>query len=251
MARLLVEHGADVNQLPPTGIYGSALIAACFKFDPSPAIVEFLIENGAEVNAIPKVGRWGSALAAAVRTDILNTSRILEIDMLIKYGADVNLPLPTGLYGSALISAASTDFASCRYLVEKGADVHLHIPHGCYGSPLIAAMQSHSMKLVRFLLDRGVEVDQIPDGEEVVFGTALIAGAYWGFASGVQILLDAGAQVNLRTEVGRFGSALAAARADLTDEGGVFEHTPWYEEEERDEWKPEVEELLLKYGATE
>ncbi|RSL67895.1 hypothetical protein CEP53_002815 [Fusarium sp. AF-6] len=250
MGRLLVKYGADTNQLPPAGIYGSALIAACHSFDASPAMIEFLIENGAEVNAIPKAGRYGSALASVIRNEFLRVERHSRIDLLIEHGADINLVLPTGLYGSALISAASTDFAVFMHLIEKGA-VHLYTPHGCYGSLLIAAMQSHSTKLVEFLLDQGVEVDQIPDGEDAVFGTALIAGAYWGFTSGVQMLLDAGAQANLRTEVGRFGNTLAAARADLTDEGGVFNDTPWYDDEDRDEWKSEVEELLLKYGATE
>ncbi|RTE84523.1 hypothetical protein BHE90_000872 [Fusarium euwallaceae] len=251
MGRLLVKYGADANQLPPAGIYGSALIAACHSFDASPAMIEFLIENGAEVNAIPKAGRYGSALASVIRNEFLRVERHSRIDFLIEHGADINLVLPTGLYGSALISAASTDFAVFMHLIEKGADIHLYTPHGCYGSLLIAAMQSHSTKLVEFLLDQGVEVDQIPDGEDVVFGTALIAGAYWGFTSGVQMLLDAGAQVNLRTEVGNFGNTLVAARADLTDEGGVFKDTPWYDDEDRDEWKSEVEELLLKYGATE
>ncbi|RSL97509.1 hypothetical protein CEP52_010834 [Fusarium oligoseptatum] len=251
MAQFLVKHGADANQLPPVGVYGSALIAACHSFDAPPAMIEFLIENGAEVNAIPKAGRYGSALASIIRNDFLRVERNSRIDLLIKYGADVNLVLPTGLYGSALISAASSDFAVFMYLIEKGADLHLDTQHGCYGSLLIAAMQSHSTKLVEFLLDQGVEVDQIPDGEDVVFGTALIAGAYWGFTSGVQMLLDAGAQVNLRTEVGKFGNTLVAARADLTDEEGFFKDTPWYDDEDRDEWKSEVEELLLKYGATE
>ncbi|RMJ04916.1 hypothetical protein CDV36_014413 [Fusarium kuroshium] len=251
MGRLLVKYGADANQFPPAGIYGSALIAACHSFNASPAMIEFLIENGAEVNATPKAGLYGSALASVIRNEFLRIERDSRIDLLIEHGTDVNLVLPTGLYGSALISAASTDFAVFMYLIEKGADIHLYTPHGCYGSLLIAAMQSHSTKLVEFLLDQGVEVDQIPDGEDVVFGTALIAGAYWGFTSGVQMLLDAGAQVNLRTEVGKFGNTLVAARADLTDEEGFFKDTPWYDDEDRDEWKSEVEELLLKYGATE
>ncbi|KAJ4327744.1 hypothetical protein N0V84_001853 [Fusarium piperis] len=246
---LLVEHGADVNHLPTIGRFGSALIAASDNLRTSQSILKFLIKKGAEVNAIPKTGGFGSALAAAVRYGTLYTpSCVLRMNFLIKNGADVNLLLPTGPYGSALISAATFHIDVCRGLVEKGADVHLRVPHGLHRSPLIAAMRSGSGDVVRFFLDKGVEVDHIPDGEGVFFGTALIAGAYWRFTEGVQMLLEAGAQVNLRTEVGRFGTALAAARTDLIYEEEIFARHLWRYHEEH---KLEVEELLLKHGATE
>lgn len=236
------------------GDYGSALIAAAFVSTMN--MVKRLVEHGAEVDAIPKTGKFGSALAAAAAAipppwGTVGDKRP-KTEVLIEAGADVNLLLPTGLYGSALIAAATQDIATCRHLVEGGADVHLCVPHGCYGSPLIAAMQSRSDEVVRFFLDQGVEVDHIPDGEGVVFGTALIAGAYWGFKEGVQMLLEAGAQVNLRTEVGRFRTALVAAKADLTDEGEFFEQPPWwFQDKELGAPKPDVEELLLTHGVTE
>ncbi|KAM6520141.1 hypothetical protein FALCPG4_013692 [Fusarium falciforme] len=258
---LLVEHGADVNYLPPVSSFGSALIAASSSYTvESLQLLQFLVEEGAEVNSIPKSGQFGSALAAVAQSGRLEEDRISGIDFLIENGANVNLSLPTGQYGSALIAAACCRYASatmCRHLLEKGADVHLCVPHGCYGSPLVAAMRSGSKEVVKLLLDEGVEVDQMPDGEAVVFGTALIAGAYWGFASGAQMLLEAGAEVNLRSEVGRFRTALEAVRADLTNEGGVFT-VPLREwrrgesnKEARDRMKLQVEELLIKHGATE
>ncbi|UPK94871.1 hypothetical protein LCI18_005806 [Fusarium solani-melongenae] len=261
IAHLLVEHGADVNYLPPFGSFGSALIAASNSFTwDGLMLIGFLIEEGAEVNSIPKSGKFGSALAAVAQSSFSGEARILVIDFLIRNGANVNLLLPTGEYGSALIAAVCFRGASAvvyRHLLEKGADVHLRVPHGFYGSPLIAAMGSGSIEVVKFLLDEGVEVDQMPDGENVVFGTALIAAAYWGFASGVQMLLEAGAQVNLRSKVGRFRTALEAVRADLTNEGGVFGNPPWQrrwnpqkDKETRDRMKPHVEELLIKHGAT-
>ncbi|WAO93291.1 Hypothetical protein NCS54_01083300 [Fusarium falciforme] len=263
IAHLLVEHGADVNYLPPVSDYGSALIAASSNYMvESLRSLQFLVEEGAEVSSIPKSGQFGSALAAVAQSGRPEEDRISGIDFLIENGANVNLFLPTGQYGSALIAAACSIDASattCRHLLEKGADVHLRVPHGCYGSPLIAAMRSGSKEVVKFLLDEGVEVDQMPDGKAVVFGTALIAGAYWGFASGVQMLLEAGAQVNLRSEVGRFKTALEAVRADLTNEGGVFEDLLWEwrwkpgetKKEARNRTKLQVEELLIKHGATE
>ncbi|KAI8715924.1 hypothetical protein NCS52_01101400 [Fusarium sp. LHS14.1] len=266
IARLLVEHGADVNYLPPVCDYGSALIAASFRNeDDKLQLLQFLIEGGAKVDSIPKSGRFGSALAAAAQSGLGDEELITEINFLIANGANVNLLLSTGEYGSALIAAAGLMGASaataCRHLLQRGADVHLHVPYGCYGSPLIAAMRSRSKELIKFLLEEGVKVDQTPDGDKVVFGTALIAGAYWGFTSGVQMLLEAGAQVNLRSEVGRFRSALEAVRADLTNEGGVFKNPLWFWErrwardegieDARDRMKLEVEELLIKHGATE
>ncbi|KAI8661998.1 NACHT domain-containing protein [Fusarium keratoplasticum] len=247
IAQLLVKHGADVDYLPSTGTYGSALIASCV-----PGLgdaIDILLENKAEVNAIAKVGDFGSALIAAACN--IRDGNLYLINLLIEKGADVDALVPTGAYGSALVAAATTDVIACRCLVEKGADVRLRVPYGFYGSPLIAAMCSRSDDIVRLLLDKEVEVDQIPDGEKVDFGTALMAGAYWGFLSGVEMLLEAGAQVNLRTKVGRFSTALAAARADLTDEGGVFGEDTWYRDEEREKLRLAVEKLLLNHGATE
>ncbi|EEU42897.1 uncharacterized protein NECHADRAFT_84227 [Fusarium vanettenii 77-13-4] len=263
IAKLLVKHGADVKYLPPVCSYGSALIAASSIFQSNETLLlQFLIEKGAEVDSIAKSGHFGSALAAAAHSDRPVEQCISVMDLLIENGANVNLAISTGIYGSALRAAVSSrrpSAAVCRYLLKKGADVHLHVPHGCYGSPLIAAMQSGSEEVVKSLLEEGVEVDQIPDGEKVVFGTALIAGAYWGFARGVQMLLEAGALVNLQSKVGRFRTALEAVRADLTNEGGVFKDPLWKWrralgegiEEARDRMKLQVEELLITHGATE
>ncbi|KAL2680425.1 hypothetical protein Neosp_008026 [[Neocosmospora] mangrovei] len=259
MAQLLIKHGADVNYLPPFCDYGSAVIAAsCAEVDSKFRLLRFLIEEGAEVGSVPKSGAFGSALAAAINSGFEAEQLISAIDLLIENGANVNLLLPTGEYGSALIAAARYGTVElCSYLLDKGADVHLRVPHGWYRSPLIAAMLSESDEFVEFLLEEGVEVDQMPDGDKAVFGTALIAGAYWGFASGVRMLLKAGAQVNLRSEVGRFRTALEAVRADLTNEGGVFEYPPWRMvsgvdfDQSRERMKGPIEELLIKHGAVE
>ncbi|KAM0424460.1 hypothetical protein ACHAPT_010384 [Fusarium lateritium] len=249
MAGLLVDHGADINRLSLIGNYGSALAAAASTFDGN-EMVEFLIEKGAEANAILQGGRFGSALAAAVRAKPNSRQDLHVVDFLIEKGANVNAVLPAGAYGSALVSAASSNVLACKRLVEKGADVHLHVQHGFYGSPLIAAMTSWSDEAVRFLLDEGAEVDQIPNGEDAVFGTALMAGAYWGFATGIKMLLEAGARVNLQTEAGRFGTALIAARTDLSHEEGVFSCHPLNQRRQK-RGKIKVEEMLLKHGATE
>lgn len=50
------------------------------------------------------------------------------------------------------------------------------------------------------------------------YGSGLAAAAYWGRKQCVEILTKAGAEVSRELQNGRFGTALQASRADVTEE---------------------------------
>jgi len=120
-ARLLIQHGADVNAQPtadePGFIFGgarSALMWAAFRGDIN--IAKLLIDAGAEINA---PGGLGAALAQAAWVDRAAVARVL-----IKHGADVNQAGPADGY-TALHWAASTedrDPTFVKLLLDHNAD---------------------------------------------------------------------------------------------------------------------------------
>ncbi|KAJ7863215.1 ankyrin repeat-containing domain protein [Mycena leptocephala] len=176
--------------------------------------VQHLLANRADVNFL---GPLGSPLMVALLCGHLEIGCLL-----LKSGADVNLE--GGRYGSALTVASYVGkLETVRFLLDRGADVNLKGGNmavhwqpppvvaswrpGEYGSALAAAAASYSGKLetVRLLLDRGADVN-LKGGK---YGSALAAVSYWGHLEIVRLLLDRGADVNLKG--GEYGSALAAA----------------------------------------
>lgn len=83
--KLLVEHGADINEGPGYQYGRTALQAAVSSDDSDMEVVEFLLRRGADVNAKPAVCGGITALqGGAIRGDI----KIVRL--LLERGADVN-----------------------------------------------------------------------------------------------------------------------------------------------------------------
>lgn len=160
------------------------------SLDGHQAIVRLALQEGANVNA--KNGTHGNALHAAV---LARNDEIVEL--LIEYGANVNLK--GGKYGSALQAAAG---ASCmdsvvNLLIQKGADVNIH--GGECGTALIAAAAIQNVSTMRLLLEAGADINRaakIKGGEEIV--TPLSIAISKINQNAVSVLLDAGANVNIR-----------------------------------------------------
>jgi ankyrin repeat protein len=113
--KMLLEHGADVNQRG--GKYGTPLQAACCGFRDaayrhSELIIQMLLERKADVNATG--GKYGSALQAAA------WHNHAWVEVLLKHGADPGAV--GGKYGSPLKAALEKkSYRAERALRQAGA----------------------------------------------------------------------------------------------------------------------------------
>ncbi|KAE8440485.1 hypothetical protein EG329_007429 [Mollisiaceae sp. DMI_Dod_QoI] len=217
--KYLIEQGADVNLLLPTGDYGSALAAAAWtgKIE----TVKYLVKQGADVNLLLKTGDYGSALAAATRG-----AKTEIVKYLIEQGADVNLLLRTGSFGSALAVAAWLGKNEIvKYLIEQGADVNLLLQTGGYGSALAVAAWWGETETVKYLIEQGADVNLLL--QTGGYGSALVAAAWRGKTETVKYLIEQGADVNLLLPTGAGSNGVEilidlGAKVDLRSENGSY-----------------------------
>ncbi|KAF3929376.1 Ankyrin-2 [Dactylella cylindrospora] len=147
--------------------------------------VKVLLEEfSADANA--KGEEFGNALTAAAYDGTIEI-----VKMLLEHGADINSP-----DGWALQSAASQGhFEVVEYLLEKGADVN-----GCAdtekfspGTALQAAVEAGQEKIVALLLEHKAD----PDVGAGPLTCPIIAACRYGEAASLDLLLDAGAKVQV------------------------------------------------------
>ena len=149
MARLLIEHGADVN-LRERGC-GSPLHAAAERSGPN-AMAKLLLDNGADVNA--KDLEYATPLiVAAARGDVH------MVGLLLGRGAHVNaivssMSLRQDYYPTALITAvAGQHSVIVRTLLEAGADPN---------ASLEFAARRQNKEIVMQLLKKGARLGHDP-----------------------------------------------------------------------------------------
>ncbi|KAK5177844.1 hypothetical protein LTR44_009609 [Exophiala sp. CCFEE 6388] len=163
---------------------------------------------------------WGTALASAAAE-----GHQVVVQALLDYGADPDLP-SAGRYRSALIAAACGGHrTTVEILLAAGASIDMSpITHGFaldnYGNALVGAVvegrtPEGSQSVVQLLLDEGADANiKLSTG---YYGPPLIAACGYGTATTVQQLLAYGAEPHLEAQVGRYGTALTAAACRHTD----------------------------------
>ena len=236
MVEFLVGKGANVNGPLPKRIPDTVLIAAMRGPTADMKMVRLLVDQlGAEIDMVPERQMYGSALAAAAaigRTEV--------VKFLAERGADINKELPDTINGSALAAAAGGGHIKIvTFLVERGADINKTLPGGTPGSALAVAAQNGHASVAEFLLDRGAEPNMpLRHGrsasalEAAIYGVGLhrpsfvvigrrqppddsaLAEARSRETKMVELLIDRGADVNMRLERGKNlkdGNALETA----------------------------------------
>ncbi|KAI0380721.1 hypothetical protein F5Y04DRAFT_256583 [Hypomontagnella monticulosa] len=196
---LLKKFGADPNATGEE--YGNALTAAAY--DGTMNIINMLLEAGANVNA-PE--GWAIQTAAAEgHYDV-----VVE---LLKRGADVNaftknenFDAGTALQGAC--EAGKTDIVSL--LLEHNADPNLG--GGSDSPPIIAAAMRAEEEILELLVKAKARVDVVGDSGRT--STPLINAAAYMPQSSLQLLLDAGADINLPDQDGDTALIVAASRGD-------------------------------------
>ncbi|KAI4266916.1 MAG: hypothetical protein L6R38_008481, partial [Xanthoria sp. 2 TBL-2021] len=223
--KLLLERGADPSL--GAGLKSHFPIIAAASVSENEEMVQLLIDAGADVNA--QGGRWHTALQSAVVDGNVDTMRVL-----LDAGADMNAV--GGIYGSALSATYRGGWYFCTGLLwERG--VSNKFRGGMMVTPLISALSGSCLTLIMFLIkehhadpnehsnnfwgsplhyciyesrdDSDVLVDLFleygadpnglgPAGLGGYYGTPLNAAAARNEPEIMEILLDEGADPNIR-----------------------------------------------------
>ncbi len=187
VAKVLIEHGADLNQQDGSG--NSSFILACAKGHLE--TIQLLIKHGANVE-MPNGNGWTPLLVA------VDQDQVAAAKFFISQGANINAEYPNGR--NALMKAAELGNEQLVNLfIEKGADVN-HTNSSGANALIDAAVAGHD-KVVKLLIQGGAKLDR-RDGEG---WTALIKAAAHGHCETVKVLCAAGANPAATNKFGRTG----------------------------------------------
>jgi len=195
LVKLLVEAGADVNAggWPP-------LCWCVSENDTNTVIAEYLIDHGANVNA-PK--DWGP-----LQHTVKNSNSIEMARLLIARGADIN----SEIYPVLNIATNQERIDLCELLIQRGADVNAKDKWGA--TPLCYAIEKGNLDLMNILIANGVEVNtKYPWGVTPLQFAAQFA-ATTGRTDAVELLLEAGANINAKNDKGQTALHVAVDSAD-------------------------------------
>ncbi|GJP92387.1 ankyrin repeat-containing domain protein [Aspergillus niger] len=185
----LLDMGASIDA--PGFKYGDALQAACFEG--WTGIVQLLINHGAS-SSVPRRGEYSSPLQAALASDNKSVAEVL-------LHAGVKLTTQQQ-FDDAIETAAFKGNVPIfqRLMAGEAGDFAPKIRP----DPLQVALAGGKMRRAKLLLQSCTDINE----EKGLFGNALAAAIASERLSIVQLVLDAGANIELR---GRYGFPLRAA----------------------------------------
>jgi uncharacterized protein len=268
-ARALVEGGADIDLSGYRGITPVMMALDNFHFD----LAAYLVDAGASLNVWDWWGRSPlyvaidmNTLTAGGRYDQPSTDKTTGVQVaaqMLAKGANPNLQLKllpplrergkdrgcdsmlsTG--ATPLIRAAKTfDVASLKLLVANGARLDLPNENGitplmaaagygsvecdirAYGVPRYATddVERKSIEALQVLLDAGADVNAVTTSGSRGKGpgqTALFGAAFWGWNDVVTFLVSKGARIDVVDADGRSPVDAAMGRAGGHDRGSTI-----------------------------
>ncbi len=159
IAKLLIEHGADVNGL---NVFKDTLLVNAIG-EKDKEVVSFLIEAGADVNAKGYIGYTPLIEVVEEENDEI-------VKLLIQAGVDVNLRDDYGR--TPLIKAIEKGNEDIvKLLVEAGVDVEASDKIG--RTPLIEAIEKGNKEIVKLFIEAGADVNFKDDDGETLLSYAM------------------------------------------------------------------------------
>lgn len=249
--RQALDQGAPVQAADASGSTPLHWVAAFGDLDS----LRLLIERGADVNATNAAG--ATPLLRAV-------GDLAKVQLLLAHGANVNARSAMGQTPLILAARAARSRDVVELLLRHGADPKATNAFGA--TALMAAAAGGDVGTVELLLAKGADPNAQPAPNEggFLFGggrSPLLWAAFRGNIPMIQVLLRAGAQVNVPTGL---GTALAqAAWADRTDAAQILlaagakpdlagpqdGYQPLHWAASTEEGNDAMVTLLLKHGA--
>ena len=158
-----------------------------------------IVDHPEHVNVNTLNATWGNPMHAAVHED-----HVKVLSLLIEHGADIEC-LNRGGSGFTPLNLASyygrLEIGQC--LLDRGANIEARDAQG--RTSLVNAVQERHVEFARMLLERGAV--QNKRGK-----TELHFAVENGFPQAVQLLLEYGADVNVRNNSGHTPSELASSK---------------------------------------
>lgn len=273
VAKLLIEHGADVNL---AGNYGQTPLIYASEYR-QPDIVKLLLENGADVNARDGKGETAFTLALDAYLMDYDKKYFDIITLLLNSGADVTVKNESYRETALTKALYKKDTELAQLLLKHGADVDEYSPlagaayrgeiniikfllaNGAnvngdkYNSALWYALKSEHYDVANLLIKYGSDVNLLDgQGRSVLWKVVLNKGGL----DVIKLLIENGADVN----AGNGSVLMAAARkgkfeiAKLLIEYGADVNKVDSEGRSAlivatEEYEPKIVELLIKHGA--
>ena len=204
--QVLIDAGSDVNAPLEEGVTALMIAAA---LNPNPEVVESLLAAGADVEA--RTGAGQTPLMLAARHNI--NSQIL--DSLLTSGAKVDTRDDQGRTAlvHAVSSSGSDPIEHVRVLLDRGANVHVQAwQDGATPLMYAAEYNPYAIWILRTLVGAGARLD----ARDYRGWTALMRSAAHGSDTDViDVLLDLGADISLRSPSGETALDLMEANPDL------------------------------------
>ncbi|KAK4695531.1 hypothetical protein P7C71_g2236, partial [Lecanoromycetidae sp. Uapishka_2] len=231
VARILVKHGASLK----SGLYSKPLLLASERGHKD--IMSLLIKAGADVQAAEITGF--TALHAAAR----DGDEII-VQLLLNAGANVNATWKTETALSLAVWYKRR--VTAQLLLEAGADIDMVDSNG--DTALIIAVRDQ-MEMFQLLIEYGAAKFRLNAEQRL---TVIERASSGGSVDVVQLLLEAGVDVNGRDEEGKTALDWATIlwgddMVQLLEKAGAqhgegLDHVPYYESDETSEdWENKYE----------
>jgi ankyrin repeat protein len=213
MAKVLIDAGADIDEP----------LVACASID-NVQVAEFLLDSGAKIDGtggwspLEEALYWGNRgviqllLARGARVQNLRTAAGLGRMDLIQnfFNSDGGLKPEAGKIDWPFGELQKSNL-DCKIKEELQAKVDnwSNLPIDIINNAFVYACMGNHIEAAKFLLEKGAEINAIPQGFDYA-GTGLHYAALRGHRAMVDFLLDQGANKNTRdTKVGSLPSGWA------------------------------------------
>ncbi|KAK1463914.1 hypothetical protein CMEL01_12675 [Colletotrichum melonis] len=190
--------GAD---LETRGDEGDTILITAIKYGYSEKVVSLLCELGADVNAVDTLG------CSPVHYAAMSAKDDDTLEVLIRAGGEVDRR-DLGTRTPLIAAVQNYRFNAIEKFLEYGADLEARLQNG--RTALHVAISMRSSPMTEFLSDQGAYLDR-----RVNEHTALTYAISTACPDIAEVLIGAGADVNLPSSKGNFPLLAAASAGDL------------------------------------